>query len=212
MSWLLWTVLLWTLGCMHLFDLEFCLDICPEVGLLDHMGFLGIGDGQGSLACCSPWSHKESDTTEQLNWTELMGFLRKSPAMQEDLGSIPGREDLLQKKMATHFSILARRILWIEGPGRLQSMGMQRVRHDWVSDTRTAALHPTWSHIHVCLVSRGTHTTQSSQSVKETNFVIKKMDLLIYFGSTVSSFLCYCVGFPVVEVSRGYYCLAEHEL
>ena len=81
-----------------------------------------------------------------------------------------------------------------------------------MSDTRTAALHPTWSHIHVCLVSRGTHTTQSSQSVKETNFVIKKMDLLIYFGSTVSSFLCYCVGFPVVEVSRGYYCLAEHEL
>ena len=44
--------------------------------------------------------------------------------MQEDLGSIPGREDLLEKKMATHFSILAWRILWIEGPGRLQSMGM----------------------------------------------------------------------------------------
>ena len=33
---------------------------------------LGVGDGQGSLVCCSPWSHKESDTTEQLNWTELM--------------------------------------------------------------------------------------------------------------------------------------------
>ena len=31
---------------------------------------LGVGDGQGSLACCSPWDHKESDTTEQLNWTE----------------------------------------------------------------------------------------------------------------------------------------------
>ena len=30
----------------------------------------GVGDGQGSLACCSPWGHKESDTTEQLNWTE----------------------------------------------------------------------------------------------------------------------------------------------
>ena len=28
---------------------------------------LGVGDGQGSLACCSPWSHKESDTTERLN-------------------------------------------------------------------------------------------------------------------------------------------------
>ena len=30
----------------------------------------GTGDGQGSLACCSPWGRKESDTTEQLNWTE----------------------------------------------------------------------------------------------------------------------------------------------
>ena len=28
---------------------------------------LGVGDGQGSLACCSPWGRKESDTTEQLN-------------------------------------------------------------------------------------------------------------------------------------------------
>ena len=30
----------------------------------------GVGDGQGSLACCSPWGHKESDTTEELNWVE----------------------------------------------------------------------------------------------------------------------------------------------
>ena len=30
----------------------------------------GVGDGQGSLVCCSPWGHKESDTTEQLNWTD----------------------------------------------------------------------------------------------------------------------------------------------
>ena len=30
----------------------------------------GVGDGQGSLACCSPWGVKESDMTEQLNWTE----------------------------------------------------------------------------------------------------------------------------------------------
>ena len=28
---------------------------------------LGVGDGQGSLVCCSPWGHKESDTTEQPN-------------------------------------------------------------------------------------------------------------------------------------------------
>ena len=30
----------------------------------------GVGYGQGSLACYSPWGHKESDTTEQLNWTK----------------------------------------------------------------------------------------------------------------------------------------------
>ena len=32
---------------------------------------LGVGDGQGSLACCSPWGHRESDMTEWLNWAEL---------------------------------------------------------------------------------------------------------------------------------------------
>ena len=32
----------------------------------------GVGDGQGSLLCCSPWGHKESDMTEQLNWSDLI--------------------------------------------------------------------------------------------------------------------------------------------
>ena len=34
----------------------------------------GVGDGQGNLACCSPWSCKQLDTTEQLNWTEKAMF------------------------------------------------------------------------------------------------------------------------------------------
>ena len=33
---------------------------------------LGVGDGQGGLVCCSPWGHKESDTTERLSWTDWM--------------------------------------------------------------------------------------------------------------------------------------------
>ena len=41
-----------------------------------------------------------------------------------------GREDLLEKEMVTHSSILAWKIPWTEKPGRLQSMGSQRVRHD----------------------------------------------------------------------------------
>ena len=32
---------------------------------------LGVGDGQGGLTCCNSWGHKESDTSERLNWTEL---------------------------------------------------------------------------------------------------------------------------------------------
>ena len=44
------------------------------------------------------------------------------------------RENPLEKGMATHSSILAWRIPWTE-PGRLQSMGSQRVRHDWATNT-----------------------------------------------------------------------------
>ena len=47
-----------------------------------------------------------------------------------DPGSIQGREDLLEKDMATHSTILAHRIPGTEEPGGLQSMGSQTVRHD----------------------------------------------------------------------------------
>ena len=52
------------------------------------------------------------------------------PAMRETQVRSLGREDPLEKEMATHSSILAWRILWIEEPGRLQSTGSQRVGHD----------------------------------------------------------------------------------
>ena len=46
------------------------------------------------------------------------------------LSKMQDREDLLEKKMATHSSILAWKIPWTEEPGRLQFMGSQRVGHD----------------------------------------------------------------------------------
>ena len=52
------------------------------------------------------------------------------PAMQETLVQSLGWEDPLEKEMATHSSTLAWKIPWIEEPGRLQSMALQRVRHD----------------------------------------------------------------------------------
>ena len=48
-------------------------------------------------------------------------------------GFNPWEEDLLEKAMATHSSTLAWKTLWTEEPGRLQSMGLQRVGHDWTT-------------------------------------------------------------------------------
>ena len=62
---------------------------------------LGVGDGQGSLVCCSPWGRKESDTIKQLNWTEtsrngasqvalVVKNLSSHAGDVRDMGSIPG--------------------------------------------------------------------------------------------------------------------------
>ena len=52
------------------------------------------------------------------------------PTMRETWVQSLGQEDLLEKEMATYSSTLAWRIPWTEEPGRLQSMGSQRVGHD----------------------------------------------------------------------------------
>ena len=57
-------------------------------------------------------------------------MVRNLPEMQETRIQALGWEDPLEKKMATHSSILAWEIPWTEEPGRLQSMGLQRVEHD----------------------------------------------------------------------------------
>ena len=57
-------------------------------------------------------------------------MVRRLPTMQETWVQSLGQEDLLEKEMATHSSLLAWKIPWMEEPGRLQSMGSQRVRHD----------------------------------------------------------------------------------
>ena len=56
--------------------------------------------------------------------------VKRWTAMWETWVRSLGREDPLEKEMATHSSILAWKIPWMEEPGRLQSMGSQRVRHD----------------------------------------------------------------------------------
>ena len=57
-------------------------------------------------------------------------FIKHLLTMRETQVQSLSREDLLEKEMATHSSILVWKISWMEEPGRLQSMGSQRVGHD----------------------------------------------------------------------------------
>ena len=57
-------------------------------------------------------------------------LIKNLPAVQETWVQSLGWEDPLEKKMATHSSVFAWKIPWTEEPGRLQSMELQRVRHD----------------------------------------------------------------------------------
>ena len=88
----------------------------------------------------SPWGHKELDMTEQLSLSAtLKGFpgnsvVKNLPAMQETCVWSLGQEDTMEEEMATHSSILARKTLWTEKSGRLQSKESQRVGHDLLTE------------------------------------------------------------------------------
>ena len=70
--------------------------------------------------------------------TSLVALMVKNlPAFQETQVGSQGWEDLLEKGMTTHSSILAWRIPWTEKPGGLQSMESRRVGHDRVTNTFT---------------------------------------------------------------------------
>ena len=61
-----------------------------------------------------------------MNWASLVAQrVKRMPGMQETQVQSLGREDPLEKAMASHYSTLACRIPWREEPGRLQSMGSQ---------------------------------------------------------------------------------------
>ena len=75
-------------------------------------------------------------------------MVKNLPAMQETWVQSLGREDPLEKGMTTHHSILVDRIPWTEEPGRLPSMGSQRVGHDQVTNTHTNTHTHTHTHTH----------------------------------------------------------------
>ena len=87
-------------------------------------------------------------TTLVVQWLRLLfrcGFdaflvaqtVKRLPAMWETWVRFLGLEDPLEKEMAIHSSTLAGKIPWMEEPDRLQSMGSQRVGHDWATSLDT---------------------------------------------------------------------------
>ena len=97
----------------------------------------------------SPRGHKELDMTEQASpHFRVLIFpvaqtVKNPPAMQEIQVRSLGREDRLETPMATHSSVLAWRVPWTEEPGGLWSRVLQRVRHDWATNTATTVMSQT---------------------------------------------------------------------
>ena len=74
------------------------------------------------------------------------------PAMQETQVRSLGRESPMEEKMATHSRSFAWKIPWIEEPGGLQSMGSQRIGHDWMTSTfsgvKQSEISYTYAYVH----------------------------------------------------------------
>ena len=75
---------------------------------------------------------KESQLRDEIS-SLVAQMVKRLPTMQETWVQSLDWEDLLEKEMATHSSTLAWKNPWMEEPDRLQSMGSQRVGHDWVT-------------------------------------------------------------------------------
>ena len=77
------------------------------------------------------WKNEKLLESRLSYWASLVTqAVMNLPAMQEAWVLCLGQEEPMEKKMATHSSILAWEIPWTEEPGGLQSMGLQRVKHD----------------------------------------------------------------------------------
>ena len=109
-----------------------------SAGDLDSIPRLGryTGEGKGYTP-----QYGNPERLSFINRASLIAQLvvKNLPTVQETRFLSLGRENPLEKELTTHSSILAWKIPWTEEPGRLQSMGSQRVRHDWATNT---SLHP----------------------------------------------------------------------
>ena len=129
------------------------------------------------LEVINPWALYQVDPLSEVKGfisSKLVAQMVKNlPAIQETWIQSLGQEDALQKGMATHSHILTWRIPWTEEPGGLQSMGLQRVGHDWTQTTRKPSLA-----FLSCLVSQSLHLTGTEPAgIFGRNHMIRNMSL-----------------------------------
>ena len=96
-------------------------------------------------------------------------LVKNLPAMQETQFQSLGREDPLEKEWVTHSSILAWRIPWTEEPSRLQSMGLQRVRHNCATNS---LFHFSYTHTYTHTgFGGGSNSEESTCSAGDTGLI-----------------------------------------
>ena len=136
---------------------------------------------------------------DHLTVSHLSLLVKNLPEMQEIWVRSLGQEDSLKKGMGTHSGILTWRIPWTEEPGRLQSTGSQRVRHDWVILTSSHfadLLHFVpfilSHHASVCLLSTNLFCLNSPTSFAGTTLLLNPSYQLI-----ISDIFFLVLEFPV---------------
>ena len=102
-------------------------------------------------------------------------MIKNLSSMRETWVRSLGQEDPLEKGMATYSSILSWRIPWTEEPGRLQSMGSQRIGHDWATNTLTVCTSHCRPYFPLCALRTGTGRQHASGS--STGLTIRQTGL-----------------------------------
>ena len=110
---------------------------------------LGVGDGQGSLVCCSPWGHNESDTTEQLNWGELL-LGRKA---MTNLHSVLKNRDLT---LPTNVHMV-KAMVYLVITNRCDSWTIKKAEHQRIDDLNCGVEEYSWESLGL----QGDQTNQS---------------------------------------------------
>ena len=130
------------------------------------------------------YTHTHTHTHTYILTSLVAQTIKHLPAMRETRVQFLGWEDLLEKEMATHSSILAWRIPRTEEPGRLQSMGSQRVGHDWAT-----SLTHSLTHTYIC-----TYTCIHGY---------------MYICTDICMYVCVCI---YIYISRLYWCWIKQEV